>query len=63
MTTTRTDPDDAFARAGRTAGRIRDRLGEHTVAIVLGSGWASAVDGLGPVTGSVPVDDLDGVPP
>ncbi|HMX09057.1 MAG TPA: purine-nucleoside phosphorylase [Microthrixaceae bacterium] len=63
MTTTRTGPDDAFARAGRTAGQIRDRLGGHTVAIVLGSGWASAVDGLGPAAGSIPVDDLDGVPP
>lgn len=54
--------DDAFRRAERTASRIRDRLGEHAVAVVLGSGWSDVTDHLGRVEGSIPIEDLDGVP-
>lgn len=40
---------DPFEAARSSAAAIRDALGEHRVAIVLGSGWAAAADELGSV--------------
>jgi purine-nucleoside phosphorylase len=57
-----TDPD---AVARESAAAIRDRTGvdAHDVAIVLGSGWAPAVDGLGDPVAVVPVTELAGFAP
>jgi len=38
----------------------RTGVADHDVAIVLGSGWAPAVDELGPPTGVVPMADVPG---
>ncbi|MCT7660813.1 purine-nucleoside phosphorylase [Mycobacterium deserti] len=53
-----TDPDEAAAA-------IRDRTGVdgHDVAIVLGSGWAPAVDELGDPVAVVPMAELPGFTP
>lgn len=55
-----TDPDAVAAAAA-----IRDRTGvdEHDVAIVLGSGWAPAVDELGDPVAVVPMAELPGFTP
>ncbi len=57
-----TDPD---ATAARAADAIRDRtgVGDHEVAVVLGSGWAPAVSGLGAPDAAVPMADLPGFTP
>jgi purine-nucleoside phosphorylase len=58
-----TTPD---AVAQKSAVDIRQRTGvdEHDVAIVLGSGWAPAVDELGDPVAVVPIAELDGfIPP
>jgi purine-nucleoside phosphorylase len=58
-----TTPDDD---AAKSAADIRARTGvdEHDVAIVLGSGWAPAVDELGDPVAVVPIAELSGfVPP
>jgi len=54
-----TDPD---ALAAESARAIRDRTGvdEHNVAVVLGSGWASAVAQLGDPVAVVPTAELPG---
>jgi purine-nucleoside phosphorylase len=51
---------DAFAAAAADAGRIRDALGPHRVAVVLGSGWADAAERLGPTRAELPVTELPG---
>jgi purine-nucleoside phosphorylase len=53
-----TDPDAAAAV-------VRDRTGvdEHDVAIVLGSGWAPAVDALGDPVAVVPMAEVPGFTP
>ena len=50
----------AVARAG--AGAIRERLGDHDVAVVLGSGWAGVVPLLGEERARTPMPDLPGFP-
>ncbi len=57
-----TTPD---AEAGKSAEQIRARTGvkAHDVAIVLGSGWAPAVDELGDPVAVVPVAELVGFTP
>jgi purine-nucleoside phosphorylase len=57
-----TDPD---AMAAASAAAIRDRTGvdAHDVAIVLGSGWAPAVDELGDPVAVVPMAELPGFTP
>jgi purine-nucleoside phosphorylase len=55
------DQDDPYARALRAAEELRGRLGEHEVALVLGSGWAEACDGLGTVVDEMPASELTGV--
>jgi purine-nucleoside phosphorylase len=54
-----TDPYLSAKAAGEA---IRDRLGEHRAALVLGSGWANIVPLLGNLDGSVPMPDLPGFP-
>lgn len=57
-----TGPDAVAAEA---ADAIRDRtgVGEHDVAVVLGSGWAPAVDELGAPVAVVPMSELPGFNP
>jgi len=54
-----TTPD---AEAGKSAAAIRERTGvdEHDVAVVLGSGWAPAVDDLGDPVAVIPMAELTG---
>ena len=53
------------AVAQEAASAIRDRtgVGEHDVAIILGSGWAPAVDALGDPVAVVPQAELPGFTP
>lgn len=44
------------------AGAVRERAGEHDVAVVLGSGWAAVADGLGEPVWEAPVRELPGFP-
>ncbi|UDY37713.1 purine-nucleoside phosphorylase [Dermatobacter hominis] len=53
---------DPYALARSDADLLRDRLGEHTVAVVLGSGWAGVGAGLGDVRADMAMSDLAGVP-
>lgn len=55
------DPDDPYTRATRAGEELRGRLGEHDVALVLGSGWAQACDDLGTVVEEMPASELTGV--
>ena len=50
-------PIEAAAELARRSG-----IGRHDVAVVLGSGWAAAADGLGPVDWAEPVVRLPGFP-
>ena len=54
--------DDPYELAGTAAAALRDRLGAHRVAVVLGSGWAAAADDLGSVVGALPSHELPGTP-
>lgn len=56
-----TEPDDPYPLALRAASELRARLGEHRVALVLGSGWAEATDRLGTVVDEMPAHELAGV--
>jgi purine-nucleoside phosphorylase len=58
-------PGDPQALARDAAAAIRDRTGieEHDVAVVLGSGWAPAVDELGTPVAVVPMAELPGFTP
>ncbi|MGE2713405.1 purine-nucleoside phosphorylase [Mycolicibacterium litorale] len=57
-----TSPADVAQQA---AAAIRERTGvdQHDVAVVLGSGWAPAVEALGTPTATVPMADLPGFTP
>ncbi len=61
MTDTHADP---FSLAEEAAEALADRTGvpSHDAALVLGSGWASAADGLGEVVADVALGDLPGFP-
>jgi purine-nucleoside phosphorylase len=58
-------PADPHADADAAAARLRELTGAetHDVALVLGSGWAPAVDALGTPEAEVPVTGLPGFPP
>jgi purine-nucleoside phosphorylase len=56
---------DPYAAAAASAARLGELTGQprHDVAVVLGSGWASAAAAIGTATAEVPVADLGGFPP
>lgn len=58
-------PRDPDALARTAAHSIADRtgIGEHDVAIVLGSGWAPAVSALGQPAATLPMAELPGFTP
>lgn len=58
-------PADPLADAEAAAARLRELTGAetHDVALVMGSGWAPAVDALGPPEAEFPVTELPGFPP
>lgn len=53
------------AAASAAAGRIKEQTGvdRHDVALVLGSGWAGALDLLGETLAEIPQTDVPGFPP
>ena len=53
---------DPYSIARSGADGIRDRLGTHDAAVVLGSGWAGVVPMLGAERAAVPMPDLPGFP-
>ncbi|MDX6354100.1 MAG: purine-nucleoside phosphorylase [Streptomyces sp.] len=55
---------DPYAAADAAAGRLRELTGAdtHDVALVMGSGWVPAADGLGPADHEFPITDLPGFP-
>lgn len=58
------EPEPAVA-AGLAAGLLAERTGvaSHQVALVLGSGWVPAIEGLGAAVAELPVTDLPGFLP
>ncbi|GAA3297484.1 hypothetical protein GCM10020295_30220 [Streptomyces cinereospinus] len=56
---------DPYAAADAAAARLRELTGAetHDVALVMGSGWAPAVDALGAPEAEFQVTDLPGFPP
>ena len=56
---------DPYAAAAASAARLAELTGQprHDVAVVLGSGWASAAAAIGPADAEVPVAELGGFPP
>ncbi|MFT4218860.1 MAG: purine-nucleoside phosphorylase [Micropruina sp.] len=54
--------DDPYLLADQAADALRSRFGIHRidVALVLGSGWAQAAEGLGEPVGECPLDELPG---
>ena len=57
-----TDPDAVAASSAAAIGE-RTGVGEHDVAVVLGSGWSPAVDELGAAVAVVPMAELPGFTP
>jgi purine-nucleoside phosphorylase len=55
---------DPYAAAAASAARLSELTGQprHDVAVVLGSGWASAADAIGRAATEVPVTELGGFP-
>lgn len=55
---------DPYAAADAAAARLRELTGAetHDVALVMGSGWAPAVDALGAPEADLQVTDLPGFP-
>ncbi|MEW6581521.1 MAG: purine-nucleoside phosphorylase [Actinomycetota bacterium] len=53
---------DPYTAARQAAEAIRERLGAHRAALVLGSGWAGVVHALGDVRDTVAMPDLPGFP-
>jgi purine-nucleoside phosphorylase len=55
---------DPYAAADAAAARLRELTGAdaHDVALVMGSGWVPAADGLGAAECELPVTDLPGFP-
>lgn len=53
---------DPYTRARLAGDAIRDRLGEHRAALILGSGWADIVPMLGEAGDGVPMHELPGFP-
>ncbi len=65
MEHTATEPDDPAAVARAAAELLAERTGlpRHDVAIVLGSGWLPAIEGLGSVRAELATTDLPGFLP
>ena len=57
-----TDPDELARRAAQVIAE-RTGVGEHDVAIVLGSGWSPALAALGSPTAALPQAELPGFAP
>jgi len=57
-----TDPDAPYEAATIAAEQLRERLGTHQTALVLGSGWTDAANGLGTTEGELAGHQLPGVP-
>jgi purine-nucleoside phosphorylase len=57
------DDVDPYRSAAEAAAVLRARLGEHRVAVVLGSGWSAVAPGLGRVVQELAATDLPGVSP
>lgn len=55
-------PGEPYSDARAAAAAIREQLGEHRVALVLGSGWAQVVPMLGEERAAVPMTELPGFP-
>lgn len=57
-------PADPYTAADGAAARLRELSGAqtHDIALVMGSGWAPAVDGLGTPEAEFPVTELPGFP-
>ena len=54
---------NAFERAAEAASVITQRLARSPrIAVVLGSGWIAAAEGLGRITAELPLGELPGVP-
>ncbi|WP_374204278.1 purine-nucleoside phosphorylase [Streptomyces sp. HPF1205] len=55
---------DPYAAADAAAARLRELTGAetHDVALVMGSGWVPAADGLGVPDHEIPITDLPGFP-
>jgi purine-nucleoside phosphorylase len=53
-----TDPETLAARAAEDLATALG--GRHDVAVVMGSGWASAADAFGPAAATVPIGELPG---
>jgi purine-nucleoside phosphorylase len=58
-------PEDPYTLAGRAAQRLRELsgVGQHDVALVMGSGWVPAAEMLGETLHELPSTDLPGFPP
>ncbi len=54
--------ESPYELAATAAAALRERVGAHRVAVVLGSGWAAAAEGLGTVVASVTSHELPGTP-
>src|ERR1700712_4143229 len=61
-TSPRADPDGA-ARAAAAELARRTGVERHDVAVVLGSGWGPAADGIGTADAEIPVAELPGFTP
>ena len=57
-------PDGPYAAAAASAARLAELTGQprHDVAVILGSGWASAATAIGPAAAEVPMAELGGFP-
>ena len=55
-------PGEPYSDAQAAASAIRERLGEHRAAVVLGSGWAEVVPALGEERAAVAMPELPGFP-
>ncbi|MGB3410502.1 MAG: purine-nucleoside phosphorylase [Microthrixaceae bacterium] len=51
-----------FDQARRDADDLGNRLGEHSVAVVLGSGWAEIGEAIGATSEVIPMTELSGIP-
>ncbi|MFM7068687.1 MAG: purine-nucleoside phosphorylase [Actinomycetes bacterium] len=49
---------EVWAAAARSGALVQERLGDHTTAVVLGSGWAPAFAELGSTVAEIPVHEL-----
>ncbi len=56
---------DPYAAAAASAGRLAELTGQprHEAAVVLGSGWASAAEAIGPCAAEIPLAEVGGFPP